>query len=109
MATFLRVAGIDKGKGGKVMVMIPLGLNSNMSLLHATIPVKIINLTRFDTCLEVSQPFETAKINNIFKLEVSFVLLSLVVPLSWQVDSILGQTNILFNPPFHVDHSNAIY
>jgi hypothetical protein len=49
------------------------------------------------------------KINNIFKLEVSLVPLSLVAPLSWQVDGIVGQTNILSNPPFHVDHGNAIY
>jgi hypothetical protein len=28
-------------------------------------------------------------------LEVSFVLLSLVAPLSWQDDGIVGQTNIL--------------
>jgi hypothetical protein len=49
------------------------------------------------------------KINNIFKSEVSFVLPSLVTPLSWQDDGIVGQTNILSDPPFHVDHSNAIY
>ncbi len=58
---------------------------------------------------EFSQPFESTKISNIFKLEVSFVLASLVAPLSWQVDGIAGQTNILSDPPFHVDHGNAIY
>jgi hypothetical protein len=47
--------------------------------------------------------------NNIFKLEVSFVLPSLVTPLSWWVDGIVGQTNIQSGPPFHVDHGNAIY
>ncbi len=56
-----------------------------------------------------SQPFESTKINNIFKLEVSFVLLFLVSPLSWQVDGIVSQTNILSDPPFHVDHGDAIY
>jgi hypothetical protein len=49
------------------------------------------------------------KINNIFKSEVSFVLPPLVAPLSWQDDGIVGQTNILSNPLFHVDHGNAIY
>jgi hypothetical protein len=49
------------------------------------------------------------KINIICKLEVSFVLPSLVAPLSWQVDGIVGQTNILSDPPFHVDHGDAIY
>jgi hypothetical protein len=47
--------------------------------------------------------------NNILKSEVSFVLPSLVAPLSWQDDGIVVQTNILSNPPFHVDHDNAIY
>jgi hypothetical protein len=49
------------------------------------------------------------KINNIYKLEVSFVLPSLVAPLPWQVDGVVGQTNILSDPPFHVDHHDAIY
>jgi hypothetical protein len=51
------------------------------------------------------------KINNIFKSEgfYSFVLESIVGPLSRQDDGILGQTNILSAPPFHVDHGNAIY
>jgi hypothetical protein len=49
------------------------------------------------------------KINNIFKLEVFFVLQSLVDPLSQQDDGIAGQTNIPSNPPFHLDHSNVIY
>jgi hypothetical protein len=49
------------------------------------------------------------KNNNIFQLEVSFVLLSFVAPLSWQVDGIVGQTYILSNPPFHVYHGDAIY
>jgi hypothetical protein len=44
------------------------------------------------------------KINNIFKLEVSFDLPPLVAPLSWQVDGIVGQTNTLSDPPLHVDH-----
>ncbi len=43
-----------------------------------------------------------------FKLEVSLVLPSLVAPLSRQDDGIVGQTNILSNPPFHGDHGNAI-
>ncbi len=30
-------------------------------------------------------------------------------PLSQQIDGIVGQTNILFNPPFSVGHGNAIY
>jgi hypothetical protein len=47
------------------------------------------------------------KNNNIFKLEVSFMLPSLGAPLSRRVDGIVGQTNILSNPPFHVDHSDA--
>jgi hypothetical protein len=46
------------------------------------------------------------KMNNIFKSEVSFVL---VAPSSWQDDGIVGQTNILSNLPFHVDHREAIY
>ncbi len=46
---------------------------------------------------------------NIFKLEVSFVLPSLVAPLSWQDDGIIGQTNIQSDPSFHVDHGDAIY
>ncbi len=49
------------------------------------------------------------KIKNIFKSEVSFVLPSLVTPLSWQDDGIVGQTNILSDPPFHMDHSDASY
>ncbi len=49
------------------------------------------------------------KINNIFKLDVSFELPSFVAPLSWQVDRIVGQTNTLSKPPFHVYHRNAIY
>jgi hypothetical protein len=49
------------------------------------------------------------KMNNIFKSEVSFVLPSLVAPLSWQDDGIEGQTNILSDPPFHVEHGDAIY
>ncbi len=48
------------------------------------------------------------KINSIFKLEVSFELTSLVAPLSRQVDGIVGQTNTLSNPPFHVNHIDAI-
>jgi hypothetical protein len=47
--------------------------------------------------------------NNIFKSEVSFVLPSLVAQLSQQVDGIVGQTNILSDPPFHLDHGDAIY
>jgi hypothetical protein len=43
-----------------------------------------------------------------FESEVSFVLPSLVAPLSQQDDCIVGQTNILSDPPFNVDHSNAI-
>ncbi len=42
-------------------------------------------------------------------LEVSFVLPSLVAPLSWQDDGIVGQTNIPSDLPFHVDHGDAIY
>jgi hypothetical protein len=50
------------------------------------------------------------KINNIFKSEVSFVLIpSLVAPLSRQDYGIKGQSNIQSDPPFHVDHGNAIY
>ncbi len=49
------------------------------------------------------------KSNIMFKLEVSFEHPSLVAPLSQQVDGIVGQTNILSDPPFHVDHDNAIY
>jgi hypothetical protein len=49
------------------------------------------------------------KINNIFKSEVTFLLPSLVAPLSWQDDGIVGQTNILSDPPFHDDHGDAIY
>ncbi len=49
------------------------------------------------------------KINNIFQLEVAFVLPSLVAPWSRQDDGIVGQTNIPSDPPFHVDHGNAIY
>ncbi len=41
--------------------------------------------------------------------EVSFVLPSLVAPLSWQDDGIVDQTNIQSNPPVHVDHGDAIY
>ncbi len=37
------------------------------------------------------------------------VLPSLVAPLSQQDDGIVGQTNILSDPPFHVDHGDAIY
>jgi hypothetical protein len=49
-----------------------------------------------------------ADASNIFKLEVSFEHPTLVAPLSWQVDGIVGQTNTQSNPPFHVDHANAI-
>ncbi len=49
------------------------------------------------------------KNNNIFNLEISFVLLFLMVPISWQDDGIVGKTNIQSNPPFHVDHGDAIY
>jgi hypothetical protein len=48
------------------------------------------------------------KTNSSFKLEVSFELTSLVAPLSWQVDGIVGQTNTLSNPPCHVNHIDAI-
>jgi hypothetical protein len=48
------------------------------------------------------------KFNNIFTLEVSFVLPSLVAPLSWQDDGIVGQTSIQCDPPFRVDHGDAI-
>jgi hypothetical protein len=47
--------------------------------------------------------------NNTFKLEVSFEYPSLVAPLSWQVDGIVGHMNTLFNLPVHVDHGDAIY
>ena len=53
--------------------------------------------------------FGPQKINNIFYSEVLFVLPSLVAPLSWQDDGIRGQTNIPLDPPFHVDHGDAIY
>jgi hypothetical protein len=46
---------------------------------------------------------------HIFKSDVSFVLPSFVAPLSWQDDGIVGQTNILYDPPFHVDRGDAIY
>ena len=49
------------------------------------------------------------KLTIIFKLEDSFVLPSLVAPLSRQVDGIVGQTNIPSNPLFHVDHGDAVY
>jgi hypothetical protein len=42
------------------------------------------------------------KINNIFMLKVSFVLLSLMAPLSRLVDGIVGQTNILSDPPVSI-------
>jgi hypothetical protein len=32
-----------------------------------------------------------------------------MAPLNWQDDGIVGQTNILSDPPFHVDYSDAIY
>ncbi len=46
---------------------------------------------------------------HIFMSEVSCVIPSLVAPLSRQDDGIVVQTNIQSNPPFHVDHGNAIY
>jgi hypothetical protein len=49
------------------------------------------------------------KIHNIFKLEVSFEHLTLKAPLSQKVDGIVGQTNTIFDPPFHVDYGDAIY
>jgi hypothetical protein len=49
------------------------------------------------------------KLKYLFKSEVFFVLPSLVAPLSWCDDGIVGQTNILFDPPFHVDHGDAIF
>ncbi len=49
------------------------------------------------------------KFNNIYKSEISFVPPSLVAPLSWQDDGIVGQTKVLSDPPFHVDHGDAIY
>ncbi len=49
------------------------------------------------------------KNSNIFKLEVSLEVPSLMAPLSWQVDGIVGQTSNLSAPPFHVDHGDAIY
>jgi hypothetical protein len=52
----------------------------------------------------VDSLLSSQKINKIFKSEVSFVLPSLVAPLTWQDDVIVGQTNILSNPHFHVDH-----
>ncbi len=60
-------------------------------------------------CTSLVSILSPQKKYNIFKLEFSFVLPSLVAPLSWQVDGIVGQTNILSNPPFHMDHSDAIY
>jgi hypothetical protein len=58
---------------------------------------------------EFSQPFESVKSEQYFKSEVCFVPPSLVAPLSWRDDGIVGQTNILSNPPFHLDHHDAIY
>ena len=50
------------------------------------------------------------KINNIFNLvEVSITETSIVAVLSLQFFSIVGHTNILSNPPFHVGHCGAIY
>jgi hypothetical protein len=68
-----------------------------------------VSWTRGQLQYKFSQPFEFTKNYQYFKLEVSFVLLSLVAPLSRQDDGIKGQTNILSGPPFLVDHSNAIY
>jgi hypothetical protein len=58
---------------------------------------------------EFGQPFESAKNVQYSKLEVSFELLTLVAPISRQVVGIVGQTNTLSDPHFHVDHDNAIY
>ena len=49
------------------------------------------------------------KINNILSRHSFFVLSSLVDLLSRQDDGIEGQTNILSDPPFLVDHGDAIY
>jgi hypothetical protein len=49
------------------------------------------------------------KINNIFKLEVSYELPSLVAPLYRRVDGIVTETNNTSDPPFHVDQGDAIY
>ena len=50
------------------------------------------------------------KINNIFNLvEVSITEIFLVAVLSWQVVSIVDQTNIISNPPFYVGQCGTIY
>jgi hypothetical protein len=58
---------------------------------------------------ELWQPFESVTNKQYFKLEVSFEHQSLVAPLSWKVDGIVGGMNTLSDPPFHMDHGNAIY
>jgi hypothetical protein len=45
---------------------------------------------------------------NFSRVDTSFMEPSINAPLSWQVDGIVGQTNTLSNPPFHVDHRDVI-
>jgi hypothetical protein len=66
---------------------------------------QVLNKSRSGTIAHKNKKRITA----VTQSEVSFVLPSLVAPLSWQVDSIVSQTYILSNPPFHVYHKDAIY
>jgi hypothetical protein len=70
--------------------------------MNASFPV--LNL-----CTSLVSLLSPWKINNILKSKVSFVVLSLVAPLSWQDNGIKGQSNIQSNPLFHVDHGDATF
>jgi hypothetical protein len=56
-----------------------------------------------------SQPFELAEMQQQFKVVTPLLYPPIDTPLSPPVLGIAGQTNIPSNPPFHVDHDNAIY
>ncbi len=49
------------------------------------------------------------KCNNLFRVDTSLRVPPIDTPLSWWVNGISGQMNILTKSPFHVGHGNAIY
>ena len=56
-----------------------------------------------------SQPFEPAEMEQLFKVATPLSYPPIDTPLSLPIVGIAGQTNILFDPPFHVGHDNAIH
>ena len=49
------------------------------------------------------------KCYNFFRVDTLSRVPPIDAPLSWWVDGIVGQTNILSDPPLHVGHGDADY